>query len=143
MEMAVRSMEMAETAMETDGDGSGGTSLSRQGAGIETSIPRNSSAAATELQNSFSKIADRFRVFHPEALYRRRGGARGGPGPPQYRAARARGAPPHGEPALWPPSGSLSVLVLLLGKIGVLAFVSSNSKNIFYVAFLKHKNSRK
>jgi hypothetical protein len=26
MEMAVRSMEMAETAMETDGDGSGGTS---------------------------------------------------------------------------------------------------------------------
>jgi hypothetical protein len=26
MEMAVRSMEMAETTMETDGDGSGGTS---------------------------------------------------------------------------------------------------------------------
>jgi hypothetical protein len=33
MEMAVRSMETAETAMETDGDGSGGTSPSRQGAG--------------------------------------------------------------------------------------------------------------
>jgi hypothetical protein len=32
MEMAVRSMETAETAMETDGDGSGGTSPSRQGA---------------------------------------------------------------------------------------------------------------
>jgi hypothetical protein len=29
------------------------------------------------------------------------------------------------------------------GKIGTLAFVSSNSKNISYVAFLKHKNSRK
>jgi hypothetical protein len=41
MEMAVRSMETAETAMETDGDGSGGTSPSRQGAGIETSVPRN------------------------------------------------------------------------------------------------------
>jgi hypothetical protein len=39
MEMAVRSMEMADTTMETDGDGSGGTSLSRQGAGTETSIP--------------------------------------------------------------------------------------------------------
>jgi hypothetical protein len=39
MEMAVRSMETAETAMETDGDGSGGTSLSRQGAGTETSVP--------------------------------------------------------------------------------------------------------
>jgi hypothetical protein len=29
------------------------------------------------------------------------------------------------------------------GKIGGLAFVSSNSENIFCVAFLKHKNSRK
>jgi hypothetical protein len=37
MEMAVRSMETAETEMETDGDGSRGTSPSRQGAGIETS----------------------------------------------------------------------------------------------------------
>jgi hypothetical protein len=37
--MAVRSMEMAETAMETDGDGSGGTSPYRQGAGTETSVP--------------------------------------------------------------------------------------------------------
>jgi hypothetical protein len=36
MEMAVRSME---TAIETDGDGSGGTSLSRQGAGTKTSVP--------------------------------------------------------------------------------------------------------
>jgi hypothetical protein len=29
------------------------------------------------------------------------------------------------------------------GKIEGLAFVSSNSENISYVAFLKHKNSRK
>jgi hypothetical protein len=29
-----------------------------------------------------------------------------------------------------------------LGKIGILAFVSSNSENISCVAFLKHKNSR-
>jgi hypothetical protein len=28
------------------------------------------------------------------------------------------------------------------GKIGILAFVSSNSENISYVAFLKHKNRR-
>jgi hypothetical protein len=28
-------------------------------------------------------------------------------------------------------------------KIGGLAFVLSNSENIFYVTFLKHKNSRK
>jgi hypothetical protein len=49
------------------------------------------------------------------------------------------GAPPPGEPALWPPSGSLSVLVLHPRKIGVSAFILSNSENISYVAFLKHK----
>jgi hypothetical protein len=79
--MAVRSMETAETAMETDGDGSGGTSLSRQGAEIEISVPRNSSAAAAELRNSFWKIADSFRVFHSETLYRKRGVVRSGPRP--------------------------------------------------------------
>jgi hypothetical protein len=57
--------------------------------------------------------------------------------------ARRRGVPPPSEPALWPPSGSLSVLVLRPGKIGVWVFVSSNSENISCVAFLKHKNSRK
>jgi hypothetical protein len=80
MEMAVRSMETAEMAMETDGDDSGGTSPSRQGAGIETSVPRNSLVATAELQNSFPKIADCFRVFRPEASYRRRGVVRSGPG---------------------------------------------------------------
>jgi hypothetical protein len=39
MEMAARSMETVETAMETDGDGSGGTSPSQQGAETETSVP--------------------------------------------------------------------------------------------------------
>jgi hypothetical protein len=82
MEMVVRSMETAETAMETDGDVSEGTSLSRQGAETETSVPRNSSTVAAELRNSFWKIADSPRVFCPEALYRRRGVVRGLPGAP-------------------------------------------------------------
>jgi hypothetical protein len=82
MEMAVRSMETAETAMETDGDSSGGTSLSRQGARTETSVPRNSSAMAAELRNYFWKIAESSRVFRPEASYRRRGIVRSGPRPP-------------------------------------------------------------
>jgi hypothetical protein len=73
MEMAVRSMEMAETAMETDGDGSGGTSPSRQGARTETSVPQNSSAAAAELRNCSRNFADYSRVFRREASYRRRG----------------------------------------------------------------------
>jgi hypothetical protein len=57
--------------------------------------------------------------------------------------ARRAGAPPYGVPSLWPPSDSLSVLVLRPGKIGVLVVVLSNFENISCVAFLKHKNSRK
>jgi hypothetical protein len=57
--------------------------------------------------------------------------------------ARAWATPPWCEGSPWPPSGSHLVLVLRLGKIGVLELVSSNSKNISYVTFLKHKNSRK
>jgi hypothetical protein len=41
-----------------DGDGFGGTFPSWQGAGTETSVPQNSSVAAVELQNSFSKNTD-------------------------------------------------------------------------------------
>jgi hypothetical protein len=41
MEMAVRSIETAEMAMETDGDGSGGTSPSRQGARTQTFVLQN------------------------------------------------------------------------------------------------------
>jgi hypothetical protein len=43
---------------DVDGDGSEGTSPSWQGAGTETSIPRNSSMAAAELRDFFWKIAD-------------------------------------------------------------------------------------
>jgi hypothetical protein len=84
MEMAVRSMETAETVMETDGDGSGGTFPSRQDTTTETSVPQNSSVAAAELQNSFRKFADCFRVFRREALYRWRGSVRGLLGPPHH-----------------------------------------------------------
>jgi hypothetical protein len=80
--MAVRSMETTETAMETDGDSSGGTFPSRQGAGIETSVPQNSSAAVAELRNCSGNFADSLRVFRSEALYRRRGVVRGLPGRP-------------------------------------------------------------
>jgi hypothetical protein len=45
--------------------------------------------------------------------------------------------------ALWPLSGSLAIFVLRPGKIEVLAFVLSNSKNISCVAFLKHKKKQK
>jgi hypothetical protein len=63
MEMAVRSMETAEAAMENEGDGSEGTSPSRQGAGTETSVPQNLSAAVAELRNCSGNFADSLRVF--------------------------------------------------------------------------------
>jgi hypothetical protein len=47
------------------------------------------------------------------------------------------------EGGLWPSSGSLSVFGKLPGKIRLLELVLSNFENISYVAFLKHKNSRK
>jgi hypothetical protein len=82
MEMAVRSMETAETAIETDGDGSRGTYLSWQGAKTETSVPQILSLTAAALRNCSGKNADSPRVFRPEALYRRRGVVRGLPGHP-------------------------------------------------------------
>jgi hypothetical protein len=101
--MAVRSIETAETAMETDGDGSGGTSPSRQGAGTETSVPRNLSSTAAVLRNCSGKNADLFRVFRPEASYRRRGVIRSGPGWPHNGWARL-GAGPR-PPVVLPASG--------------------------------------
>jgi hypothetical protein len=140
----VRSIETAETVMETVGDGSGGTSPSRQGAGTETSVPRNSSAVVAELQNSSRNFADSFRVFHRGASYRRRGVVRSGPGGLTIGGnSQGQGRAPGGEGALWPLSGSRLVLILHPSKIGVLDFVLSNFENISYVAFLKHKNSRK
>jgi hypothetical protein len=103
MEMAVRSMEMAETAMETDGDGSGGTSPSRQGAGTETSVPQNLSSTAAALRNCSGNFADSLRVFHPEALYRRRGIVRGLPGRPHNGWARPGAGPC--PPVVWAASG--------------------------------------
>jgi hypothetical protein len=132
---------------DVDGDGSRGTSPSRESAGTETSVPRNWSSMTAAMRNYSGKNTDCFRVFRRMALYRRRGGVRGGIGPPHHRAAWAKGGGGH-HPRVWLPSaplppGSRSVFVLRLGKIGVSVFVSSNSENISRVAFLKHKNSRK
>jgi hypothetical protein len=141
MEMAVRSMETAETAMETDGDGSGGTSSSRQGAGTKTYVPQNLSAAAAELRNSFWKFAHFFRVFCREASYRWRGIVRGGPRWPHHGQGLGRAPLWCGQP-LAPLRLSFG-LRPSSGKIEVSELVSSNSENISCVAFLKHKNSRK
>jgi hypothetical protein len=91
------------TAMETNGDGSEGTSPARQGARTETSVPRNSSTVAAELRNCSGNFADPLRVFDPEALYRRRGVVRGLPGRPHNGCAQP-GAGPR-PPVVWAASG--------------------------------------
>jgi hypothetical protein len=62
---------------EVDGDGSGGNSPSRQGAGIETSVPQNWSSMAAVLRNFSGRNTDSFKVFASKALYRQRGDVRG------------------------------------------------------------------
>jgi hypothetical protein len=123
----------------------GGTSPSRQGAGIETSVPLNSSMAAAELRNSSGNFIDSFMVFHLEASYRQRGVVRRRPGWSQNGWAwpGARPRPPVVWAAPGPPSVTRSVFGTLPGKIRLLELVSSNFENISCVAFLKHKNSRK
>jgi hypothetical protein len=125
-----------------DGDGSGGTYPSRQGAGTETSVPRNWSSMGAALQNFTGKNAKRFRVFAMEALYRQRCDVRGQPWPTHHRVARPRGHLCH--QVVWWPLTSLRLsfgLRLVSGKIGGLGFVLSNSKNISYVTFMKHKTA--
>ena len=125
-----------------DGDGSGGTSPSRQRAGTETSVPRNLSSMAAALRNPFWNMTGYFRVFASGAIYRRKDDgqslrrwaphatARQGVG----RAGLWGGA--HGPPLDWP-----FWLRGRAGKIGTSQFVSSNSEDICRTAFLKPKTA--
>jgi hypothetical protein len=65
-----------------DGDGSGGSSPSRKGAGTDTSVPRILSATLAELRNFSWEEACIFRVFASGALYGRGRWRPGGPRPP-------------------------------------------------------------
>jgi hypothetical protein len=90
------------------------------------------------------KIDRVLRVFLSMGIYRQKGGVRRWTRGPYQALARPEGGLRHGVVRL--PSGSpLSQLWTpsRFRKIGTLAFVLSNSENIFCVAFLKHKISRK
>jgi hypothetical protein len=96
------------------------------------------------LQYVSRKIDRVFRFFHRGEYIGRRAASGGGPGGPTT-WCRGQGL---AFATLWcgrplVPLHLCFGLRLVLGKIGTLAFVSSNSKNISYVAFLKHKNRRK
>jgi hypothetical protein len=100
-------METAEIAMETDGDGSRGTSSSRQGAGTETYVPRNSSAATAELWNYSGKLIGSLGFSCWEEYIGGRAASGGGPG-----GLTTRGHGPGAERATlgcgWPVAPSVS-----------------------------------
>jgi hypothetical protein len=96
------------------------------------------------LQYVFWKIVWAPRVFSSKSIYRRKGDVRGWTRRSHPLVARPRGGPRHHM--VWPASGPPPALLWTLSLcqvIGTSAFVSSNSKNISCVTFLKHKNSRK
>jgi hypothetical protein len=94
------------------------------------------------LQYVFWKRVRALRVFSSRRIYRRKGDVRGWSRCPHHLVARPGGGTLwHGCPL--PPLHLCFGLCLMSGKIGTLAFVSSNSENISCVTFLKHKNSRK
>jgi hypothetical protein len=91
---------------------------------------------AAALQDISRMDADYFRVFTSEEIYRWKGDVRGHPRGPYHTVAWPGGA------TLWwstsvPSSVSALDSVFVLGKIGGLAFVSSNSKNISFVKNLE------
>jgi hypothetical protein len=96
------------------------------------------------LQYVLRKIDRSLRFFPSRGIYRRKGGVRGWTSWSHPLVAWARGGPRH--PRVWPGSSPLHLIFGLCeasGKIEGLAFVLSNFENISYVAFQKHKKSRK
>jgi hypothetical protein len=96
------------------------------------------------LQYVFWKIDRALRVFSSRRIYRRKGNVRRWTKGPHHAPARprvARAMQGCGRPLA--PLCLCFGLRLVLGKIGTLAFVSSNSENISCLTFLKYKNSRK
>jgi hypothetical protein len=70
---------------------SGGDSPLRQGAEKSFWTLPISGRRRRQIAMCFWKIDRVFMFFRSGGLYRRRGGARGGPGGPHHRAAQARG----------------------------------------------------
>jgi hypothetical protein len=86
-----------------NGDGSGGNSSSRLGAGTEKSVPQNWSSMAAVLRNFSWMDAGLFRVFASVRIYRQKGDVRGWTGGPHHLVVWPGGGPCH--PMVRPPPG--------------------------------------
>src|SRR3954469_20888962 len=94
-----------------DGDESGGTSPSRQGADTGILVPRSLMAMAAEIGIASGEKGSRIRVSETGLKYMPKGGISGGlggPGAPPPGTARRGAAPPGRLEPWWPPSGPTS-----------------------------------
>jgi hypothetical protein len=123
---------------------SGGDSPLRQGAGKSFWTLPISRRRRRQLAVCFLEKSSGLRVFSSRRIYRRKGDVRGWTRGPHHLVAGQGVA----LATLWCgcPLAPLRLcfgLPLVSEKIGTSALVSSNSENISYVTFLKHKNSKK
>ena len=96
-----------EGGSNVDGDESGGTSPSRQGAGTGILVPRSLMAMAADIGIASGEKGSGIRVSSTGVKYMPKGvarGAKGGPGAPPGAAWRGAAWPGRLEP-WWPPSG--------------------------------------
>src|SRR3954465_14427488 len=91
-----------EGGSNVDGDESGGTSPSRQGAGTGILVPRSLMAMAAEIGIASGEKGSGIRVSSTDVKYMPKGVTRGGQGGPGAPAARPGGA--RGQ-ASWSPCG--------------------------------------
>src|SRR3954469_5275158 len=80
-----------EGGSNVDGDESGGTSPSRQGAGTGILVPRSLMAMAAEIGIASGEKGSRIRVSSTDVKYMPKGVTRGGQGSPGPPTARPRG----------------------------------------------------
>src|SRR3954467_14731636 len=98
-----------EGGSNVDGDESGGTSPSRQGASTGILVPRSLMAMAAEIGIASGEKGSGIRVSSTDVKYMPKGGVGrllGGPGAP--RRGQGGGAPPGRLGPWWPPSGCAS-----------------------------------
>ena len=101
-----------EGGSNVDGDDSGGTSPSRQGAGTGILVPRSLMAMAAEIGIASGEKGSGIRVSATGVKYMPKGGISGGlggPGAPPG-AARRGAAPPGRLEPWWPPFGPTSTV---------------------------------
>ena len=125
-----------EGGSNVDGDESGGTSPSRQGAGTGIMVPRSLMGMAAEIGIASGEKGSGIRVSATGVKYRPKGGISGGLGGPGAPPARPGGGP-RGQ-AAWSPCGSPPALLWPHGSFRNADFLY-NFSEIFLAVYVMGK----